>query len=89
MRNNFDLDKHISDDPHVTRGPMVIDESGNILSGHDRHEELMNRSPEEESRYKLALVNRSPQFGLNPMEVMRMKNPVLVRKIATKDLPHK
>ena len=85
----FDNEKHISADPNVTRGPIVIDESGNILSGHDRHEELLNRTAEETARYKLSLVNRSPQFGVNPMEVMRMKNPVLVRKIKTADLPHK
>ena len=85
----FDPDKHISDDPSVTRGPIVIDESGNILSGHGRHQELLNRSPDEKAFYKLMLVNRSPQFGLDPMKIMRMENPVLVRKIATKDLPHK
>ena len=89
MPNNFDIDKHLSTDSHVTRGPIVIDESGNILSGHDRHEELEGRSDEEKARYKLALVNRSPQFGINPMDVMRMGNPVLVRKVAHKDLPHR
>lgn len=85
----FDVHKHLSVDEHITHGPMVIDESGNILSGHDRHKELLNRSPEEESHYKLMLANHAPQFGLNPMEIMRMDRPVLVRKIATADLPHK
>lgn len=85
----FDVHKHISDDPHVTRGPIVIDESGNILSGHDRHDELLNRTPEEESHYKLILANHAPQFGLNSMDILRMDKPVLVRKISTRDLPHK
>lgn len=84
----FDPGKHISDDPHVTSGPIVIDHEGTILSGHDRHDELLNRSPEDEARYKLTLINHSPRFGLDPIKIMRMDNPVLVRKIAPKDMPH-
>jgi hypothetical protein len=84
----FDPAKHISDNAHVTRGPIVIDDGGRILSGHDRHDELLNRTPEDEARYKLMLVNHSPAFGLDPLAIMRMKNPVLVRKIEARDLPH-
>jgi hypothetical protein len=84
----FDPAKHISADSPVTRGPIVIDDHGRILSGHDRHDELLDRSPEEEARYKLILINHSPQFGVDPMAIMRMKTPVLVRKISPKDMPH-
>jgi len=87
---NFDPMAHLSTHPHVTRGPMVIDHRGSILSGHDRHAELTQayQNPEHAAAYKNALINHSPKFGLDPMKVMRMKHPVLVRKIANADLPH-
>lgn len=86
----FDPSKHISDAPHVTDGPIVVSEDGDILSGHDRHKEITQAYKSGDgNRYKLMLINHSPRFGIDPMQVMRMKRPVLVRKIKNNDLPHK
>lgn len=87
----FSPEKHISIATHVTHGPIVIDGDGSILSGHARHAELKHayeQSPEDAAKYRMMLTNHAPSFGINPLDVMRKKQPVLVRKINHEDLPH-
>lgn len=82
--------EHISGESPVTRGPIVIDHDGSILSGHDRHRELKQAysTAEDAANYKRSLVNHSLKFRVDPLQIARMKQPVLVRKITSSDLPH-
>lgn len=85
----FDPMSHLSGESHVTRGPIVIDSDGKILSGHDRHKELKQAYNGEDGQdYKRALVNHSLRFKVNPLQIARMKQPVLVRKMQMNNLPH-
>ena len=85
----FDPMSHLSGESHVTRGSIVVDSDGKILSGHDRHKELKQAYESGDGMaYKKALVNHSPRFKVDPLKIARMKQPVLVRKIESQDLAH-
>ena len=81
--------KHLSSSEHLIHGPIVIDDDGSILSGHERHKELSSAYQSGDPSYKNMLINHSIRFGIDPTKVARMKQPVLVRRIAHKDMPHK
>lgn len=82
--------EHISGELPVTRGPIVVDGDGKILSGHNRHKELKQAygAPEDGAAYKRMLVNHSLKFRVDPLQIARMKQPVLVRKVTNSALPH-
>lgn len=75
---------HITDNPDGINGAPVIDPEGNALGGNSR---LMTLSrvyrynPEGAVQYRNMLIEKAPQFGLDPNQVAGMKRPVFVREI--------
>ena len=87
----FDPSYHLTDNPDATNGPIVIDSDGHALAGNGRAmilQRVYKANPDGAAQYRMMLANKSPQFGVDPMAVLRMKEPVLVRQIADEDLPH-
>jgi hypothetical protein len=72
-----------TESPTAEHGAPVIDQGGNALGGNNRTmtlQRVYGRAGAEAEAYKSALVRRAAQFGLDPAELDRFKNPVLVRE---------
>ena len=86
----FDPSHHLTDAMDAEKGPLVVDESGHPLGNSNENAMTLQRvyrfNADGAAAYKKMLVNKSPQFGVDPMQIMRMKQPVLVRQIADDDL---
>ena len=86
----FDPSQHLTDAMNAEHGPLVIDEAGHPLGNSNENAMTLQRvydsNPDGAAAYRKMLVNKSPQFGVDPMQIMRMKQPVLVRQIADDDL---
>jgi hypothetical protein len=85
----FDPRYHITDNPDATNGPPLVDSDGNVLGGNGRTM-IMQRvyagNPEGAAAYRGMLEQRAAQFGLDPKEVAKYNQPVLVRVIDDAEL---
>jgi hypothetical protein len=84
----FDPSYHITDNPDATNGPIVIDQSGHTLGGNGRAmilQRVYEHNPEGATAYRNLLSQKAQQFGIDPKAIAGMKQPVLVRTIATDD----
>ena len=79
---NLDLDILLSNDPQTAGGPPVADQRMHVISGNGRSLYLLTaleRSPAEFQRYLRELHERAAGFGLDPADLTKYKNPVLVK----------
>jgi hypothetical protein len=72
----------ISDHPDATSGPSVITQDGTVINGNSRVMTLQALTPAQMADYRTMLIKKSSAFGVNPDEVARMRQPVLVRQVA-------
>jgi GNAT superfamily N-acetyltransferase len=86
----FNPSKLVNDADSATIGPPIIDAEGNALGGNGRTMTLGRvyaAGKEGAQQYRAKLEAKAAQFGLDPAEVSRMKQPVLVRVVDDADLP--
>ena len=78
----FDPAYHITDNPDAVNGPPIVDSDGNVLGGNGRTM-IMQRvyagNPQGAAAYRQMLEQRAPYFGIDPNEVAKFNQPVLVR----------
>ena len=83
---NFDPSRLINNAPTVEVGTPVIDADGNVLGGNSRsmmlHRVYADENPAARESYRKLLIEDAAVYGLDPGEVARMKNPVLVREVS-------
>lgn len=78
----FDPRYHITDNPDAVNGPPVVDSDGNVLGGNGRTmimQRVYKGNPEGAAAYRAMLEQRAAYFGLNPEDVAKFNQPVLVR----------
>jgi hypothetical protein len=85
----FDPSYLINDNPDASNGAPVVDSKGNVLGGNGRVM-ILNRvhadNPEGIVAYQDLLRQKAGQFGLDPAEVAKMKQPILTRVVEDKAL---
>ena len=78
--NAPNADVYHSDTIHPTDGPPIVRKDGVVLSGNGREqgaEEAVNLGNWESVRKDL--LDKARRFGINPDEIAKHKNPILVR----------
>lgn len=83
---NLDLDILLSNDPQTMGGPSVVDQKAHVISGNGRMLSMLTalrNKPGEFFRYVKELGNRAVSFGVDPAEIVKFKNPVLVKMLDT------
>jgi len=83
----FDPAFLVNDNPTATNGPPVIDSNGNVYGGNSRVmtlQRVYQGNPEGAAAYRNTLSEKAGQFGFDASHVASMKQPVLVRKLASK-----
>ena len=78
--NSPNADVYHSDTIHPTDGPPIVRKDGVVLSGNGREqgaEEAVNLGNWESVRKDL--LDKARRFGINPDEIAKHKNPILVR----------
>lgn len=83
-RAMFNPKQVLSDIDDATGGPPVVDSAGNVLGGNGRAMILQRvhaTNPAGAAAYKALLTEKAPQFGIDPADVGKMKQPVLVREV--------
>lgn len=81
--------KVVNDNPDATNGPSVIESQGNVLGGNNRRmriERAYAADPENGQGYKAYLILKARNFGIDPAEVAKMKQPVLDRELDDSEL---
>jgi hypothetical protein len=84
MQGQFDPRYHITDNPDATNGPIITDQDGNALGGNGRAmilQRVYGLNKPGAQAYRDLLTRKAAQFGIDPAEVAKMKQPVLVREI--------
>ncbi len=85
----FAPDLHITDNADPSNGPPIVDQRGNAIGGNGRTMQLQRvyaYNPEGAAAYRDLLAKKAPQFGVDPADVAKMKQPILVREIADEHL---
>jgi hypothetical protein len=88
----FSPEYTVTESPTAEHGPTVIDQRGNALGGNNRLmtiQRVYARGGEDAEAYRRQLSQKASQFGINPAELARFKNPVLVRERVGKVNPQK
>ena len=83
-RAAFNPKQVLSDIDDATGGPPVVDQAGNVLGGNGRTmivQRVYSSNPKGAAAYRQLLTEKAPQFGIDPAEVGKMKQPVLVREV--------
>lgn len=89
LPNRFKPQLHITDNPDASNGPILVDSQGNALGGNGRTmmlQRVYKYNPFGATAYKKMLASKADQFGIDPGDIGKMKQPVLVREIADADL---
>lgn len=85
----FDPAYLITDNPDATNGPSIIDSEGNVLGGNNRRmtlERVYRSNPGGAKAYRDMLTKKAPSFGIDPRQLAGMKQPVLVRELAERNI---
>jgi serine/threonine protein phosphatase PrpC len=72
----------ISQSPNPYSGAPIVNSRGEVIQGNNRSDAIQQyweNSPKDPSNYRKYLVDNAVSFGLNPDDILGMKNPVLVR----------
>jgi hypothetical protein len=80
---NFRPEFMLTDAPTAEQGAPLIDQRGNALGGNNRTMTLKRvyaQGGDAAGAYRAQLRERAAQFGIDPREVDRFSNPVLVRE---------
>lgn len=70
--------------PNATSGPPVVDSDGTVLGGNGRTmilQRVYRSNPKGAAAYRQALADQAGTYGIDPAQIAKMKEPVLVRVI--------
>ena len=81
MVSSFDPRRVVTDNPDAVNGPPIVDKSGIVLGGNRRT--IMLSDPRAYAKYKPYLQSNAARFGINPDDVAKMHQPVLIRRVDT------
>lgn len=79
-----DPDQLLDNGVSATTGPPIIDQKTDVISGNRRAMGLLTAirdNPDGYARYIAELHSRAVTFGIDPAEVLKLKNPVLVKML--------
>ena len=79
-----DPDQLLDNGVSATTGPPIIDQRTDVISGNRRALGLLTAirdNPDGYARYIAELHSRAVTFGIDPAEVLKLKNPVLVKML--------
>lgn len=79
-----DPDQLLDNGVSATTGPPIIDQKTDVISGNRRALGLLTalrKNPEGFAKYIAELHSRAVAFGVDPAEVLKLKNPVLVKML--------
>lgn len=85
----FDPRQLINTSPTIDTGPPAVTEDGLALGGNSRAmiaKRVYRNNPEGAEAYRKVLTEDAASIGIDPAEVAKMKNPVLVREISNEGL---
>lgn len=86
IANNPNPEYLIVDNPDSANGAMVIASDGTVLSGNGRTLGLSEAYKYGNAdKYKAYLKEHASEFGIDPREIDKIENPVLVRIVDSKD----
>ncbi len=75
----------VHDTHRIGDGSPIIDANGNVLSGNGRTlamQRAIEDHPDRYAEYRKTVEAEALRLGIDPAEVSKMRNPVLVREIA-------
>ena len=81
--------KVINTNPDAINGPSIVDRYGNVLGGNNRRmalERVYSLNPSGAAAYRAALIDKAAHFGLDPAEIAKYKQPILVRELDESEL---
>lgn len=88
---NFDPDHVLTPSPTAEQGPTIIDPRGNALGGNNRAMTIgrvyASNGPAA-AAYRAGLAANAAQFGIDPDELQRFKNPILTRELTDQPTGH-
>lgn len=79
----------INDNPDSVNGPPIIDRSGLVLGGNSRTMRIARAyagDPADARGYRSYLIKKARNFGIDPTEIDKMKQPVLVRELGDEEV---
>lgn len=79
-----DPDQLLDNGVSATTGPPIVDQKTDVISGNRRALGLLTAirdNPDGYARYIAELHSRAVTFGIDPAEVLKLKNPVLVKML--------
>jgi hypothetical protein len=82
----FKPDYALTESPTAEHGAPVIDQRGNVLGGNNRTmtiQRVYARGGADAEAYRKQLSEKAGQLGIDPREIARFRNPVLVRELRT------
>lgn len=80
----FDPEYTTTESQTAEHGAPVIDQRGNVLGGNNRTmtiQRVYARGGAQADAYRQAVQTKAAQFGVNPLEVGKLQQPVLVREL--------
>jgi hypothetical protein len=82
--DTFNPDYPTTDSPTAEHGAPIIDASGNVLGGNSRTMSIARvyqRGGPDVEMYRNAIADKAAQFGIDPAELDRFQQPLLVREL--------
>lgn len=83
--DTFDPTQLINNNPTSETGPPIIDQDGNVLGGNSRsmilHRVFADKDAKAKAAYLAALKKDAAFYGIEPEQIGKFKNPVLVREL--------
>lgn len=80
----FNPEYTLTPSPTAEQGAPIIDSRGNVLGGNNRtmtQARVYDSNPSGADAYRGQLVQKAAQFGIDPQELARFKNPILTREL--------
>jgi len=80
----FDPTYLTTESPTAEHGAPVVDRNGNVLGGNSRAmtiARVYRRDGVDAEMYRNGIMERAAQFGIDPAQIERFREPVLVREV--------
>jgi hypothetical protein len=78
----------LTDTPTATDGPPIVDHKGRVLGGNARTMAMQlayDQIPSSAEKYRAAMLEAAPRFGIDVAKAMEFRQPVIVRALSESD----